>query len=110
MLETLYHAYVETSDPIARKHLARALRRLVVTETLRDLPKRYGRKRYTATQLTPEEIELGTQKGKIPCIKAHRARTNYGLKESKDTVELYFDRHGLRFGPPPTEGSYPWNQ
>lgn len=97
MLETVYHAYVETSDPIARKHLARAVRRLVMVETLRDLPHRYGRRRYSASVLTPEEVELGVNQGKIACIKAHRTRTNYGLKDSKDACEAYFARNSLAF-------------
>jgi hypothetical protein len=58
------------------------------------------------TGLTPSEERLGIEQGKIACIKAHRSRTNYGLKESKDAVEAYFLRKGLNFGPLPGHG---WN-
>ena len=93
MLEAIYQVYAKTSDKIARRHLASALRRLVYIETLGDLPKL----KINTHDLTPEEVHLGTHEGKIPCIKAHRARTNMGLKESKDICEIYFRWKGLTF-------------
>jgi len=33
----------------------------------------------------------GNWNGKVPLIKAHRALTNQGLKESKDWIEAHFD-------------------
>ena len=93
MLETVYHAYVGTSDPVARKHLAAALRRLTYLETQKDLPKGYT----SPKGLTQKEIEVGRYEGKIPCIKLVRDRTNFGLKETKDLVEKYFYNHGFAF-------------
>jgi hypothetical protein len=43
---------------------------------------------------TIREMELLRTQGKIPAIRAHRARTSLGLKESKDLVE----NAGLRLG------------
>jgi ribosomal protein L7/L12 len=48
-------------------------------------------------ELTRQEIDLGLTQGKIAAIKEHRARTRMGLKESKDIVEEYFLKNGLRF-------------
>lgn len=47
--------------------------------------------------LLPDEIDLGKDQGKIPCIKEVRARTGMGLKEAKDLVEKVFDQNGWVF-------------
>lgn len=48
---------------------------------------------------TQEEIDLGINAGKIPAIKKYRERTHGGLAEAKQTLEAYFDKHGLKFKP-----------
>lgn len=46
---------------------------------------------------TPDELFEAKTVGKIPAIKMYRARTNQGLKESKDTLELAMNKLGIPF-------------
>lgn len=48
--------------------------------------------------LTSDEIHAGITQGKIAAIRRHRERTSFGLRESKDAVEKYFQDNGLTFG------------
>lgn len=44
--------------------------------------------------VTPEELELAFQKGLVLAVKAHRARTGMGLKESKELMEEAVEKDG----------------
>ena len=94
MCNALLTVYENTTDPAARTHLARALRRMVYVETLGSLPITPKVDKYA---LTPDEVKFGQTVGKIQLIKAYRERTGLGLKECKDNCEAHFQREGLCF-------------
>lgn len=48
-------------------------------------------------ELTDYEIDLGVKQGKVAAIKEYRSRTSASLLDSKNAVENYFSRNGLRF-------------
>jgi len=65
-------------------------------EMLNSMVSTYVSKRLPNTP-TQEEMEIGMREGKIPAIKAHRARTGLGLKDSKEMLEGYFYQRGVAF-------------
>lgn len=47
--------------------------------------------------LTPEEVSLGINKGKLNAIKEYKKRTGKFLLDSKRDVEEYFSNNNLSF-------------
>src|SRR5688572_11592911 len=50
-------------------------------------------------KLTIDEIAIGTNHGKVECVKAYKNRTGKSLIDSKNFVEQYFEQNGLSFCP-----------
>jgi hypothetical protein len=47
--------------------------------------------------LTPAEVITGATRGKLDAVKDYKNRTGQSLLYSKQTVEKFFEGHGLRF-------------
>lgn len=90
-LTEMIHEYNETTNPQIKRALL-VLCNAMYKEMMGVKPK------YVDPMIPiPSEVSIGKYQGKIPMIKAHRARTGIGLLESKQACEGYFTDHGLEF-------------
>lgn len=77
--------------------LARALRAEVAYVTETYIPVRKRKVSDDPQYLTHNEVLIGCEQGKLPCVKHHKTRTGLLLMDSKRAVEAYFEKHGLVF-------------
>ena len=87
--DTVVDIVFDSSQPTETKKVAQELARLLCLNMI-DHPE---------LDLTPNEVQILADEGKIACIKAYRRRTGLGLQESKDQVELQAKRKGYIIRP-----------
>lgn len=93
VIVTLAEAFANLSDKEVRNHL-----RLAIVRQMQVEMGIARHKKVDPLELTNEEIRIGEKDGKIPCIKAYRARTSASLIDSKNKVEATFFRKNKSFG------------